>query len=189
MQVAYNAGGLQCTVLGQRLIDEQCIYQVVRKFLGVRALFGIAMGGIYGNCAASALEDAPIAARGLLSGLLQQGYALGYLLAAAFNLAITDNQPHSWRALFWFGGCPPMLIVLWRIFLPETQTFLRVKEARAANAVKGELNFNPDVEPFLHVEDVRHGFELSNRMSSVIQKLVPYLALAVDANVFNYRWN
>ncbi|CAF0945632.1 unnamed protein product [Rotaria sordida] len=104
------------------------------QFIGVRALFGIAMGGIYGNCAATALEDAPIAARGLLSGLLQQGYALGYLLAAALNLAITNNQRYRWRALFWFGGCPPLLVALWRIFLPETRAFLCVKEARKTNA-------------------------------------------------------
>ena len=44
-----------------------------KEFLAVRALFGIAMGGIYGNCAATALEDAPPAARGILSGMLQQG--------------------------------------------------------------------------------------------------------------------
>jgi len=108
------------------------------QFIGVRALFGIAMGGIYGNCAATALEDAPIAARGLLSGLLQQGYACGYLLAAAFNLAITDHQPHGWRALFWFGGCPPLLIALWRVFLPETDAFLNVKKEREANNQTGK---------------------------------------------------
>jgi SHS family lactate transporter-like MFS transporter len=104
------------------------------QFISIRALFGIAMGGIYGTCAATALEDAPIAARGLLSGLLQEGFAVGYLLAAGFNLAITDNQRYGWRALFWFGGGPPLLIALWRIFLPETQAFLHVKEARATAA-------------------------------------------------------
>ena len=102
------------------------------QFLGVRALFGIAMGGIYGNCAATALEDAPAITLGLLSGILQQGYALGYILAAVFNLAITNNQPYGWRALFWFGGCPPLLIALWRIFLPETQAFLCDQKARSA---------------------------------------------------------
>ncbi|CAF4264341.1 unnamed protein product [Rotaria sp. Silwood2] len=110
------------------------------QFIGVRALFGIAMGGIYGNCAATALEDAPIAARGLLSGLLQQGYALGYLLAAALNLAITNNKRYGWRALFWFGGCPPFLIAIWRIFLPETQAFLCAKEARKTNTAAGKFS-------------------------------------------------
>ena len=47
--------------------------QTYKQFLAVRALFGIAMGGIYGNCATTALEDAPPAARGILSGMLQQG--------------------------------------------------------------------------------------------------------------------
>jgi SHS family lactate transporter-like MFS transporter len=103
------------------------------QFIGLRAAFGIAMGGIYGNCAATALEDAPIAARGLLSGLLQQGYACGFLLAAAFNFAITNQQRYGWRALFWFGGCPPLFVALWRVFLPETEAFLNVKRTREAN--------------------------------------------------------
>ena len=111
--------------------------QTFGQFIGLRAVFGIAMGGIYGNCAATALEDAPIAARGLLSGLLQQGYTCGYLLAAAFNFAITSNQRYGWRALFWFGGMPPLLIALWRVFLPETQSFLEVKRAREAKNREG----------------------------------------------------
>ncbi|CAF4689109.1 unnamed protein product, partial [Rotaria sp. Silwood2] len=97
---------------------------------------GVAMGGIYGNCATTALEDAPLATRGLLSGILQQGYAFGYILAAAFNLAITSNQRYGWRALFWLAGFLPLLVALWRVFLPETETFLRVKEARKAGKVK-----------------------------------------------------
>ncbi|CAF1121047.1 unnamed protein product [Rotaria sp. Silwood1] len=105
------------------------------QFIGLRAIFGIAMGGIYGNCAATALEDAPVATRGLLSGLLQQGYALGYLLAAAFNLAITKNQPYGWRALFWLAGFLPLLAAAWRSFLPETQAFLRMKQMRKAHRV------------------------------------------------------
>ncbi|CAF4713389.1 unnamed protein product, partial [Rotaria sp. Silwood2] len=51
------------------------------QFIICRAFFGVAMGGIYGNCATTALEDAPLATRGLLSGILQQGYAFGYILA------------------------------------------------------------------------------------------------------------
>jgi MFS transporter, SHS family, lactate transporter len=68
-----------------------------KSFLGVRALFGIAMGGLYGNAAATALEDCPEAARGLISGMLQQGYAFGYLLATVFARALVDTTPHGWR--------------------------------------------------------------------------------------------
>ncbi|CAF4708044.1 unnamed protein product [Rotaria socialis] len=110
------------------------------QFIVCRALFGVAMGGIYGNCATTALEDAPEAARGLLSGILQQGYAMGYLLAAAFNIAITHNQPYGWRALFWLAGFLPLLVALWRIFLPETKTFLSIKEARKAGKTKGNIH-------------------------------------------------
>lgn len=67
------------------------------QFLAVRALFGIAMGGLYGNAAATALEDCPPAARGIISGMLQQGYAFGYLLATVFARALVNTTPHGWR--------------------------------------------------------------------------------------------
>ncbi|PWW73976.1 MFS general substrate transporter [Tuber magnatum] len=100
------------------------------QFLGVRALFGIAMGGLYGNCAATALEDAPNEARGILSGMLQQGYSFGYLLATVFARALVDTTPHGWRPLFWFGACPPVLIIALRLCLPETNSFLERRAMR-----------------------------------------------------------
>ena len=101
----------------------------------MRAFFGIAMGGIYGNCAATALEDAPQEARGILSGMLQQGYAFGYLLAAVFALALAHDPVHHWRPLFWFGACPPVLLIAWRLCLPETDAFLARKAAAARAGV------------------------------------------------------
>lgn len=94
-----------------------------KQFLAVRALFGIAMGGLYGNAAATALEDCPPEARGLISGMLQQGYAFGYLLATAFARGLVDTTPHGWRPLFWFGAGPPVLIIIFRLCLPETQAY------------------------------------------------------------------
>ncbi|KAJ5094924.1 carboxylic acid transporter [Penicillium argentinense] len=78
--------------------------QNLRQFLGVRALYGIAMGGLFGSAAATALEDLPYDARGVLSGFFEMGYAIGYLLAAAM-------YP------------PPVLIILFRLMLPETNYF------------------------------------------------------------------
>ncbi|KAK9320749.1 major facilitator superfamily domain-containing protein [Lipomyces orientalis] len=77
--------------------------QTYAQFLGVRALFGIAMGGIYGNWAATALEDCPVKARGIISGLLQQGYAFAYLLAVVFNRFLTFTTATGWRSLFCFS--------------------------------------------------------------------------------------
>ena len=97
--------------------------QTYKQFLACRALFGIAMGGLYGNAAATALEDCPEEARGLISGMLQQGYAFGYLLATAFARGLVNTTPHGWRPLFWFGACPPVLIIIFRLCLPETAAF------------------------------------------------------------------
>lgn len=98
------------------------------QFLAVRALFGIAMGGLYGNAAATALEDCPDAARGLISGMLQQGYAFGYLLAVVFARGLVNTTSHGWRPLYWFGACPPIIFIVCRLFLPETQAY-REREA------------------------------------------------------------
>ncbi|KAK6349435.1 hypothetical protein TWF696_005719 [Orbilia brochopaga] len=100
------------------------------QFLGVRACFGIAMGGLYGNVAATALEDLPPAARGIVSGMLQQGYAFGYLLAVVFARAFVNTTSHGWRPLFWFGAVPPVLLIVFRYFLPETEAFQRRMELR-----------------------------------------------------------
>ena len=98
--------------------------QTYKQFLACRALFGIAMGGLYGNAAATALEDCPEEARGLISGMLQQGYAFGSLVATAFARALVNTTSHGWRPLFWFGACPPVLLILWRLCLPETDAYI-----------------------------------------------------------------
>ena len=69
-------------------------------FLVLRVLFGIGMGGEWGLGASLAMESLPTATRGLFSGILQQGYALGYLLAALVYWMVF---PHfGWRGL-WCG--------------------------------------------------------------------------------------
>ncbi|PHH68384.1 hypothetical protein CDD80_7554 [Ophiocordyceps camponoti-rufipedis] len=101
------------------------------QFMACRALFGVAMGGLYGNAAATALEDCPHEARGLMSGILQQGYAFGYLLCAAFARGLVNTTSHGWRPLFWFAACPPVLFILWRLALPETEAYQQRQRLRA----------------------------------------------------------
>ncbi|KAL2113721.1 hypothetical protein VUR80DRAFT_2690 [Thermomyces stellatus] len=100
------------------------------QFLACRALFGIAMGGLYGNAAATALEDCPAPARGLISGMLQQGYALGYLLCVVFARGLVNTTPHGWRPLFWFAACPPVLIIIFRLCLPENDAYIAQQRVR-----------------------------------------------------------
>lgn len=90
--------------------------------------------GLFGPAAATALEDLPYEARGLLSGLFEMGYATGYLLAAAFYRALVPTTVHGWRSLFWFGAGPPVLIIIFRWCLPETNHFQVMKAEREARA-------------------------------------------------------
>jgi MFS transporter, SHS family, lactate transporter len=97
-------------------------YQV---FLLLRMLFGIGMGGEWGVGASLALESASPRLRGLLSGLLQEGYALGNLLAAvAFRLAypyFNSLYPgNGWRLMFFLGGVPALLSLFIRSRVKES---------------------------------------------------------------------
>jgi len=103
--------------------------QNYNQFIAVRCIFGVFMGGIVGNASSTAIEDAPLEARGLLSGLFLSGYGLGFLLATLFNLAF-ENTPHGWRTLFWFGACPAIFIALFRSLLPETESFAHAHKIR-----------------------------------------------------------
>ncbi|KAI0407971.1 carboxylic acid transporter [Xylaria palmicola] len=106
--------------------------QSLSQFLGIRALYGIAMGGLYGPAAATALEDLPYDARGVLSGLYQSGYATGYLLAAVFYRALVPTTTHGWRSLFWFGAGPPVLLIAFRWWLPDTNASQVMRAEREA---------------------------------------------------------
>jgi len=73
-------------------------------FLILRAIFGIGMGGEWGVGASLAMESAPEKWRGILSGILQSGYSIGYLLAAVAARLILPAW--GWRAMFWIGALP-----------------------------------------------------------------------------------
>jgi len=78
-------------------------------FLIVRALFGIGMGGEWGVGAALAFETLPAEGRGFFSGLLQEGYVVGYLVAA---LAYGGLFPViGWRGMFMIGALPAAVVL------------------------------------------------------------------------------
>ena len=80
------------------------------QFFLLRLLYGIGMGGNWGVGASLAMESAPPKWRGILSGLLQEGYALGNVLAA---IAYYTVFPHwGWRAMFFIGAAPGLLTML-----------------------------------------------------------------------------
>jgi SHS family lactate transporter-like MFS transporter len=99
-----------------------------RVFLALRMLFGIAMGGEWGVGASLALESASPRLRGLLSGLLQEGYAIGNLLAAlAYRAAYPSFVAHfgmnGWRVMFFIGGLPALLSLFIRSQVKESEAW------------------------------------------------------------------
>jgi MFS transporter, SHS family, lactate transporter len=97
-------------------------------FLVMRALFGIGMGGEWGVGASLTMEAAPVRWRGILSGILQSGYSIGYLLAA---LAARFLLPAwGWRPMFWIGALPALLALYIRMKVPESEAW---KQNRAAS--------------------------------------------------------
>ncbi|KAG6855937.1 hypothetical protein H0H87_009280 [Tephrocybe sp. NHM501043] len=90
------------------------------------------MGGIWGLAASTALENLPVEARGLASGVLQQGYAVGYLLAACINLKLVPDTPVGWRSLFWTAAGISLFAAGIRAVLPESEVFLRAKAIEKA---------------------------------------------------------
>jgi SHS family lactate transporter-like MFS transporter len=96
-------------------------------FLILRALFGIGMGGEWGVGASLAMEKVPPRLRGMLSGLLQEGYAVGYLLAALCYFFVFPRW--GWRPLFFLGGLPALLTLYVRWGVKESEVWERTRHA------------------------------------------------------------
>ncbi len=102
-------------------------------FLILRALFGIGMGGEWGLGASLAMESLPAKARGLFSGILQQGYAFGYLLAAVVYWTVFPI--FGWRGLFVAGSLPAALVIYIRLRVPESPIWERQRRERKREPV------------------------------------------------------
>ncbi len=92
----------------------------------LRTLFGFAMGGEWGIGASLVLESVPAKSRGVISGLLQEGYALGYLIGALVYWFVYPHfgawfpHIHAWRVMFMLGVIPSFLILFIRMHVPES---------------------------------------------------------------------
>lgn len=92
----------------------------------LRSLFGIAMGGEWGVGAALAIESVPLKARGVVSGLLQSGYPLGYLLASLAFFLLHDAI--GWRGMFMLSALPALLVLYIRRYIPESPAWQALQQ-------------------------------------------------------------
>jgi SHS family lactate transporter-like MFS transporter len=107
----------------------------LKVFLITRALFGIAMGGEWGVGAALAFETLPVEGRGFFSGLLQEGYAAGYLMAA-LTYAVAFRFV-GWRGMFVIGALPAFLVIYIRTKVDESPAWTQGRVSREAEAHLG----------------------------------------------------
>ena len=125
---------LMANILSFSVIELACAFAPsLTVLLGLRALFGLAMGGEWGVGAALVFETLPKEGRGTFSGILQEGYAMGSILAsAAFALLF---HWVGWRGLFILGAMPALLVFYVQARVSESPVWLegaRKRKLRAA---------------------------------------------------------
>jgi MFS transporter, SHS family, lactate transporter len=95
-----------------------------------RTLLGIGMGAEWPAGAALAMESWPTRSRGLMSGILQGSWGLGYALAAAANWGLADSV--GWRGLLWIGILPALAVIYIRFFVKEPEVWAENKRQQTA---------------------------------------------------------
>ena len=129
-------------IMSFSVIELACAFAPsLAVLMGLRALFGIAMGGEWGVGAALTFETLPKEGRGTFSGILQEGYALGSILAsAAFGLLF---HWIGWRGLFVLGASPALLVLYVQTRVQESPAWLagasRRKERRVGPLIPAHL--------------------------------------------------
>src|SRR6266700_1397597 len=108
----------------------------LKMFLIMRALFGIAMGGEWGVGAALAFETLPAEGRGFFSGVLQEGYVVGYLMAALVYGTLFPIV--GWRGMFVIGALPAFLVIYIRTKVDESPAWLQGRVSREAESRLGK---------------------------------------------------
>jgi SHS family lactate transporter-like MFS transporter len=88
------------------------------------------MGGVWGIAVSNTLENLPIETRGLASGILAQGYAVGYLVSIIMNTYVVPDNRHTWSVLFWIGSGMMVFAAYVRAVLPESPAFLYANSRR-----------------------------------------------------------
>jgi SHS family lactate transporter-like MFS transporter len=132
---------LMINILSFSVIELACAFAPsLTALLVLRALFGLAMGGEWGVGAALAFETLPKEGRGTFSGILQEGYAMGSILASAafalffhgFRLWGLVAPGIGWRGLFILGATPALLVFYVQARVVESPVWLARRKKRLA---------------------------------------------------------
>ncbi|HUP03348.1 MAG TPA: MFS transporter [Bryobacteraceae bacterium] len=127
------------------------------SFVALRALFGIGMGGEWGVGASLAMEKTPPRLRGLISGILQQGYSAGYLLAALCYFLLFSRV--GWRPLFFLGGAPALLALFVGFRVKESEVWEKTRHQDWRDVGRAVLS---NWKLFLYIAALMTGMNLAS---------------------------
>jgi len=109
-----------------------------------RALFGIGMGGEWAAGMPLALEHWPAHLRGTASGLLQGGFAWGFVLSSlAFQYVypLFHSRPDlGWRVMFWLGVIPALMVLWIRTGVSESPVWLERQKHLGEGRKKDQIS-------------------------------------------------
>src|SRR5215510_13929544 len=126
---------LQITILWFAFFTFLCGFaQNYTQLLVFRALMGFGFGGEWAAAAVLIGEVIRAEHRGKAVGSMQSGWAIGWGIAALLATLFFSVFPQdiAWRALFWVGLTPALLIFFLRRFVDEPPVFVQVRENLAA---------------------------------------------------------
>jgi SHS family lactate transporter-like MFS transporter len=190
--------GLWADRAGRRvpLIVDVCFYSLVgfacafapnfSVLLILRLLYGIGMGGEWGLGAALAMEKIPPKRRGFFSGVLQEGYSTGYLLASLAFLLVHSVLGLSWRWLFALSIIPALISLLIRARVRESEVW-EVARARVTRVGIRQILFNRTiVRRFVYLVLLMTAF---NWMSHGTQDIYPtFLKTGIGLSPTTATW-
>ncbi|HEY1570737.1 MAG TPA: MFS transporter [Pseudonocardiaceae bacterium] len=145
----------------------------------LRMLYGIGMGAEWGLGAALAMEKIPVSRRGFFSGMLQEGYSVGYLLASLASLLVNTEFGLSWRWLFGLSIIPALVTLLIRSRVRESEAWEAAqRKLRVTRTSMRDVLLNPTVvRRFVYLIVLMTAF---NWMSHGTQDLYPTFLKATD---------
>ena len=154
--------------------------------LVLRLLYGIGMGGEWGLGAALAMEKIPAKRRGFFSGVLQQGYATGYLLAALAYLLVHSVLGLSWRWLFALSIIPALISLLIRARVKESEVWQATRARVTRVGIRQVLLNGKIVRRFVYLVLLMTAF---NWMSHGTQDIYPtFLKTGIGLSATTATW-
>jgi MFS transporter, SHS family, lactate transporter len=154
----------------------------------LRLLYGIGMGGEWGLGAALAMEKVPPERRGFFSGVLQQGYALGYMAAALLYLLLHSALGLNWRWLFAFSILPALVSLFVRSRVQESEVWQETQQRQRATRTRlADIVRNPlVVRRFVYLVLLMTAF---NWMSHGTQDIYPtFLKEGIGLSATTATW-